>query len=84
VSDTETTSVAELIELIGKALGRRPRNVPVPPVLLRAGLGLAGRGRDIGRLFAPLEIDSSRIRTELDWSPPISLAEGVRRAVSGA
>ena len=33
------------------------------------------------RLFDPLELDTSRIRTLLDWTPPVSLAEGVRRAV---
>jgi nucleoside-diphosphate-sugar epimerase len=35
----------------------------------------------VQRLFDPLELDTSRIRTLLDWSPPVSLAEGVRRAV---
>jgi hypothetical protein len=40
-----------------------------------------GRARDFHRLFDPLELDTRRIRTLLDWSPPVSLAEGVRRAV---
>ena len=44
--------------------------------------GSAGRARDVQRLFDPLELDTSRIRTLLDWSPPVTLAEGVRRAVT--
>jgi hypothetical protein len=54
----------------------------VPPALLRTALGLLGRSRDIQRLFDPLELDTSRIRTLLDWAPPVSLAKGVRRAVA--
>ena len=42
---------------------------------------LLGRSRDVQRLLDPLELDTSRIRTLLDWTPPVSLAEGVRRAV---
>ena len=49
--------------------------------LLRAALRAVGRARDFHRLFDPLEVDTSRIRALLDWTPPVSLAEGVRRAV---
>ena len=81
VADAETTSTVGLVRLIAAALGRRVWTPYVPPALLRAALGLAGRSRDVQRLFDPLELDTSRIRTLLDWSPPVSLAEGVRRAV---
>ena len=55
----------------------------MPPALLRTALGLMGRSRDVQRLFDPLALDTTRIRTLLDWTPPLSLAEGVRRAVKG-
>ncbi len=81
VADAETTSTVGLVHLIAAALGRRAWTPYVPPALLRAALGLAGRSRDVQRLLDPLELDTRRIRTLLDWAPPVSLAEGVRRAV---
>jgi nucleoside-diphosphate-sugar epimerase len=83
IGDGEATSTAGLIELIAGALGRPARNIPVPAALMRAGSGLAGRRRDFARLFHPLEIHSGRIRELLGWRPPVSLADGVRRAVRG-
>ncbi len=82
VSDAETTSTAGLIRLIADALGRRVWLPPVPAAFMRAAFRLLGRERDIARLFDPLEIDSRHIRAELDWVPPVALAEGVRRAVA--
>jgi nucleoside-diphosphate-sugar epimerase len=81
VADAEITSTVGLVHLIAAALGRRIWTPRVPPVLLRAALGTVGRSRDVHRLFDPLQLDISRIRKLLDWSPPVSLAEGVRRAV---
>jgi nucleoside-diphosphate-sugar epimerase len=81
VADAETTSTVGLVHLIAAGLGRRVWTPYVPPALLRAALGLLGRSRDVQRLFDPLELDTSHIRTLLDWTPPVSLAEGVRRAV---
>jgi nucleoside-diphosphate-sugar epimerase len=82
VADAETTSTVGLVRLIAAGLGRRVWTPYVPAAILRTGLGLLGRSRDVERLFDPLELDTSRIRTLLDWSPPLTLAEGVRRAVA--
>lgn len=82
VADAETTSTVGLARLIAAALGRRVWTPNVPPALLRAVFGAVGRARDVQRLLDPLEIDTSRIRSLLDWSPQVSLAEGVRRAVA--
>jgi UDP-N-acetyl-alpha-D-quinovosamine dehydrogenase len=81
VGDAETTSTTDLIHRLAGALGRRMWTPHVPPALLRTAFRLAGRERDFRRLFCPLELDTSRIRTLLDWSPPVSLDEGLRRAV---
>lgn len=84
VSDAETTSTADLARRIAGALDRRVWLPRVPPALLRAASQAVGRGRDYRRLFAPLELDSSRIRVELDWAPLLSLDEGLIRAVRDA
>jgi UDP-glucose 4-epimerase len=62
-------------------MGRRVRTPRVSPLILRTAFRLARRERDFRRLFDPLELDTSHIRARLDWSPPVSLDEGLRRAV---
>jgi len=84
VADAESTSSAGLIHLIAAALGRRVWTPRVPVDFLRSAARLAGRERDFKRLFDPLEIESRRMRAVLDWAPPVTLAEGVRRAVAGS
>jgi nucleoside-diphosphate-sugar epimerase len=82
LGDAETTSTVDLIYRIGVAIDRRVWTPRVPAGILRAALRMVGRERDYRRLFDPLELDTGRIRTLLGWSPPISLDEGVRRAVA--
>jgi nucleoside-diphosphate-sugar epimerase len=81
VADAETTSTVGLVHLIAAGLGRRIWTPHVPAALLRTALGAMGRTRDVQRLFDPLELNTSRIRALLEWTPPVTLAEGVRRAV---
>jgi nucleoside-diphosphate-sugar epimerase len=81
VGDREATSTADFVHRIAAALNRRVWTPRVPPVLLRTGFRLARRERDFERLFDPLELDTRRMRAELDWIPPMSLDEGLARAL---
>jgi nucleoside-diphosphate-sugar epimerase len=78
VSDDEVVSTPELIRGVGMALGRSPRLLPFPPILLRFGAWLFGKSQNIDRLLGSLELDSSLIRKELDWSPTTLLQEGLQ------
>ncbi|MGE3701778.1 MAG: NAD-dependent epimerase/dehydratase family protein [Hyphomicrobiaceae bacterium] len=82
LGDGESTSTADLVRRIAAALGRRVWLLHAPPALLQAASRLARRERDYRRLFEPLELDITRIRTELDWSPPLSMDAGLAAAVS--
>ena len=82
IADAETTSTVGLVHLIAAGLGRRIWTPHVSAALLRTALGAMGATRDVQRLFDPLELNTSRIRALLEWTPPVSLAEGVRRAVA--
>jgi len=84
VSDAGTISTAELVSRIAAMLGRPSRGIPVPESLMRFAGRMTGRSRDIARLFDPFEIDASRIRETLGWSPPVSTNEGVARALGVA
>ena len=67
---------------IAAAIGRRPRLVPCPPGLLRIAGTLVGRSEEVGRLLDDMAVDSARIRAELGWRPPFTLADGLARALA--
>jgi nucleoside-diphosphate-sugar epimerase len=90
VSDSEDMSTPELIRGIAKALGVPPHLFAVPVPLLRAGCSLIGKSAEAARLAGSLQVDASRIRRELGWIPPFSVAQGLQetgrwywKAVSG-
>jgi nucleoside-diphosphate-sugar epimerase len=84
VSDGQDLSTTELVRCLGKALGRVPVLVPVPATLLRGLAAATGRSEVVQRLCGNLQVDVTRARQLLGWSPPVPVAEGLRRAVGGA
>lgn len=78
VSDGEDVSTAMLVEKIAQALGRSSRSFHFPPALLRALAGLAGRSDQADRLLGSLRVSGEKIRSELSWSPPYTLEQGLR------
>lgn len=82
VSDGVDISAAELVRKLACAMGRPSRLVPVPVRMLEALAGLAGRQAEVARLCSRLQVDISGTRNQLDWAPPITIDEGLRRTVS--
>lgn len=83
VSDGQDISSPDLVRALAQAMGKSARLVPVPvPVLKFAGLAL-GKEHVIQRVCGSLRVDISKARQVLGWSPPISMYEGLRRAVAG-
>lgn len=83
VSDGEDLSTADLLRRLGLAMNKPARLFPVPPSLLQLGANLLGKGDMAQRLLGNLQVDISHTRSTLNWSPPISVDEGLRRAVAG-
>jgi len=75
LSDGEDVSTPELVRRIATALGKKPRLLPVPTILLRLAGKLTGKSAQIDRLLGSLVIDSSKIRNELGWQPVSSMQE---------
>lgn len=80
-SDGEDLSTAELLRRIGLAMGRPARLWPLPLPLLQLGARLVGRGGVAQRLLDNLQVDIRHTRSTLNWTPPLSVDEGLRRAV---
>ena len=95
-ADREVLSTAELVRLLARLSGRKIGLLPVPVWSLRALAKFgdaAGRvlGRSVGldtysvdRLVSSLEVDVSQLRSRLDWEPPFSTEEGLRRTLTPA
>ena len=82
VADGEDLSTAELVRRIAAALGVRPRLLPVPVIVLRWAAAAAGKEAAMRRLVGSLQVDASKARRRLQWTPPLSVDEGLRRAVA--
>ena len=81
VADGEDVSTAGLLRKVGDALERPARLVPVPVWLLRAGAAALGKREMARRLLGSLQVDASKAREVLGWAPPVSLDDGLRRAI---
>lgn len=78
VSDGQDLSTPELARRIGNALARPARLFPVPVWLLRSGAAWVGKGPAAQRLCGNLQIDISKARTVLGWTPRISIDEALK------
>jgi nucleoside-diphosphate-sugar epimerase len=82
VSDGEDLSTADLVRRMGRAMGRPARLLPIPPALLMHAATLLGRRDLAGRLLGSLQVDITKAKRQLGWTPPVSVDEGLRRAVA--
>lgn len=79
VSDNEDLSTTELLRRLSKYLNKKTFLIPVSQKLVESGLSLAGK-KDIGqKLCGNLQVDISKARTMLDWTPMVSINEGLEK-----
>lgn len=83
VSDGEDLSTADLLKRMGMALGRPARLFYMPPALLKLGATALNKPGIYQRLCGSLQLDITKTRQLLDWTPSLSVDEGLRRAADG-
>ena len=81
VSDGEDLSTPDLTRRMAHAMNRPARLLPVPVWALKAGALLLGKSDAVQRLCGNLQVDISKARSLLGWVQPVSVEEGLRRAV---
>ena len=81
VSDGEDLSTPDLIRRMARAMDRPTRLLPVPEPVLMTAAAMLGRRDMAQRLCGSLQVDISKSRELLGWNPPVSVDEGLRRAV---
>jgi nucleoside-diphosphate-sugar epimerase len=77
VRDGEDLSSSDLIRRVGEALNRPVRLFSFPPVLLRLAGRITGKSLAVDRLLASLQINDDKIRTQLAWTPPFNVVQGL-------
>ena len=78
VSDGEDISTSDLLQQLGAAMEHPARLFSCPLGLLQLGGRLTGKSDQVERLLGSLQVDSDKIRRELNWTPPYSLQQGLQ------
>lgn len=84
VSDGEDVSTAELVKRMGKNYGKVPMLLPVPILILRIAANLMLKETFLQRLIGNLQVDQKKNFDLLNWSPRISLDEGLAMTLSSS
>jgi UDP-glucose 4-epimerase len=82
VSDGEDLSTTDLLHRLGTALHKPARLLTIPASALDLLSQLAGKKAMAQRLLGNLQVDISKTREVLGWSPPISVDEGLQKTAN--
>lgn len=81
--DDEDLSTTDLLRRLGLALGKPVRLFQVPVVVLETLAKMVGKQSIAQRLCGSLQIDITKTRQVLGWTPPMSVDDGLRKAAAG-
>lgn len=77
VSDGDDMSTTDLLQRLAAAMGRRAHLIPIPPWLVRRVLRVGGKGAAAERLVGSLQVDITRTREFLSWTPPLAVDDAL-------
>jgi nucleoside-diphosphate-sugar epimerase len=78
LSDGDDVSTPDLLQQLGDAMGCPVHLLPCPPSWLRILGKLSGKSEQVERLLSSLQVDSGKIRRDLNWIPPYTLQQGLQ------
>ena len=81
VSDDEDISTSGLLSKLGLSLGVTNRLLPIPGTLLEFLAKLLGKYAVAQRLLGSLQVDITKTKEQLNWEPPFSIDEGLKKTV---
>jgi len=83
ISDGEDVSTSELLRQLGVEMGCPAHLFYCPTTLLKMAGYLTGKSNQIERLLGVLQVDSGKIRRELNWTPSYTLQQGLQATAAG-
>ena len=81
VSDDEDLSTTQLLRRTAEAMDLTSRLIPIPHRLLKSSLKIIGKSGLAERLCGSLQVDISKTKELLEWTPPLSVDEGLKKTV---
>jgi nucleoside-diphosphate-sugar epimerase len=82
VSDGEDISTEDMLRRLATMMGKPARLIPLPVAWLAFGAQRIGKREIFESLCGSLQLDITKTCYLLDWKPPVSLDEGLRRAAN--
>jgi len=79
VSDDDDLSTSDLLCRVAQALGKKPYMVPINQKILHLSFFLLGKRNLAQRICGSLQVDVSKAKKILNWTPPVSVDEGLRK-----
>jgi nucleoside-diphosphate-sugar epimerase len=83
VSDGQDVSTTELLRRTANAMGKKALLLPVPAWVLEMGAAMLGKRGVAQRLCGSLQVDIEKTCRLLGWNPPLTLDQGLKKAVKG-
>lgn len=83
VSDDEDLSTVQLLKRMSAAMGYPARMFYLSPTLLKLGASVLNKSDINQRLCGSLQLDITKTRQLLSWTPPVSVDEGLWRTAQG-
>jgi UDP-N-acetyl-alpha-D-quinovosamine dehydrogenase len=77
--DGQDLSTTELLRGVSHAMGKPARLIPVPSRALMLMLTMLGKKAMAQQLLGSLQVDISKARKLLEWQPPLSVEEALKR-----
>jgi UDP-glucose 4-epimerase len=81
VSDGQDVSTTELLRRTAQAIGKNALLLPVPASVLELCATFLGKRAVAQLLCGSLQVDITKTRRLLDWNPPLTLDQGLKKAV---
>lgn len=82
ISDDNDVSTSKLFSIMVEAFGKKARLINVSPHFLQLMAKLIGKEDVIDRLCGDLSVDISHTKNTLNWTPVVSLVDGIKICVS--
>lgn len=79
VSDDSDISTADLLRLLGSSIGKPARLLRCPESILCFFAKLFGMEFKLQRITGTLQLDISHTCNQLEWSPPFSMVDGLKK-----
>lgn len=83
ISDGEDISIKEFTNAVAQGLKKPVKQLPIPPILFRILGKILRRSDQIEQLFGDLQVDTSKAKKLLAWSPPENMISAMKSLKRG-